>query len=110
MKTLKERLKAAKELQARTHETMISYEVVCDLKDELPIDVARTIEEAREIISGINEEYIRIDGRGIKLFIRPVVIDNDSGEHVTEKNMMYYDLESEWVKNHIKEMGEIAVS
>lgn len=110
MKTLKERLKAAKYLQARTHETVIIFEVVTDLKDKLPIEMFKTIEEARECIKGINEEYIRMDGRGTKLYIRPIVVDNDSYEPVTEKNMMYYDLESEWVKNHIKEMGEIMVS
>jgi hypothetical protein len=105
MKTLKERIKAAKELQARTFLTTTVYDVVCDLKDKLPIDRQRTIEEARVIIKGINEEYIRMDGRGIRLFIRPVVVDNDSYEPVTEENMQYYDLNSQFVKNLIQELN-----
>lgn len=105
MNTLRKRLKAAKELHKKTYETTIIYEIVCNLKDNLPIDIARDIDEAREIIKGINEYYIEYDGMGIRLLIRPVVVDNDSYEPVTEKNMMYYDLNSDWVKEHIRYMN-----
>jgi len=69
------RLKRAKELQAKNQDCSIVYDIVCSLSDELPIECTTTIEEAREHIAAVNEEYLRIDGCGIRLFIRPMVID-----------------------------------
>jgi hypothetical protein len=77
------------------------YEVVVKLKDKLALDCHPTLQEAREAVQDMLEE------ENIPLLIRPIVIDSDSGVAVTPENMNYYDLQSEWVKNHIKQMEEI---
>lgn len=104
--TLKNRISEAKALLKRTYETVIIYEVVCSLSDEAAIEPCLTLQAARDCIKGINEECIRSTGSGIRLFIRPVVVDDDSFEPVTEKNMQYYDLNSEWVKEYKADMEQ----
>jgi hypothetical protein len=104
--TLRERLKNAKNLLKNTYETTIIFEVVCGLNDKLPIDFFDTIKDARECIKGINEYYVENEGTGIKLFIRPIVVDDDSYEPLTEENLKYYSLDSDWVKTYKKEREE----
>jgi len=104
MNTLKKRISEANALLKRTFQTVVIYEVVCSLSDELPIEPCLTLQAARDCIKGINEEYIRTTGSGIRLFIRPVVVDDDSFEPVTEKNMQYYDLNSKWVQDYKEEL------
>ena len=37
----------------------------------------------------------------------PIVVDADSYELVTKENMVYYDLNSDWVKDFKKEMQSL---
>lgn len=106
MSTLRQRLKEAKQLLKSTYETVITYAVVCRPTDTFDdaIDIFQSLEEARDCIKGINEQFIEDGGWATKLYILPVVVDADSYEPVTSENMMYYDLNSEWVKEHRKEM------
>ena len=62
-----------------------------------------TIEEARECIKGINEQFVLDGETRTKLYILPIVVDADSYELVTKENMEYYDLNSDWVKDFKKE-------
>ena len=66
-----------------------------------------TIEQARECIKGINEQFVLDGGTRTKLYILPIVVDTDSYELVTEENMQYYDKNSEWVKNFKEEMQSL---
>ena len=54
-------------------------------------------------IKGINEQFVLDGGTRTKLYILPIVVDADSYEPVTEENMQYYDLNSDWVKDFKKE-------
>lgn len=108
MNTLRNRLKTAKQLLKSTYDTTLIFAVVCTPTSTFDdaIDFFQTIEEARECIKGINEEYILTSGRGVRMHILPTVVDADSYEPVTEENMNYYSLDSEWVKNFKKEMED----
>lgn len=70
---LSERLKQARTIAALRVDYSISYDIVCSLSDVLPIDSFATLSEAREHIQAINNEYIAMDGRGIRLFIKCAV-------------------------------------
>ena len=105
MSTLRQRLKEAKQLLKSTYDTTITYTVVCkrtDIFDDA-IDIFETLEDARDCIKGINEQFVLDGGWATKLYILPVVVDADSYEQVTQENMQYYDLNSEWVKDFKKE-------
>ena len=105
MSTLRQRLKEAKELLSKTYDTTITYVLVCRKTDTFndAIDFFKTLEEARECIKGINEQFVLDGGTRTKLYILPIVVDADSYEPVTEENMQYYDKNSEWVKDFKKE-------
>jgi hypothetical protein len=80
MNTLRKRLKHANAMHKNHPFSTIAYDIVCDLNDQFTIESERTLCDARQTISDINEEYKRIDGRGIKLYIIPVVIHSETGE------------------------------
>ena len=102
--TIKQRIVQANKLLNATYGTIIIYNVATNTQsDDSIIEVCRTLQEAKDVITGLNDEYKRIDGCGIRLYIIPQIIDADSGELVTEQNMMYYNHNSEWVKNFKKE-------
>ena len=105
MSTFKQKLKEAKQLLSKTYDTTITYVVVCKPTDtyENAIEIFDTIEEARECIKGINEQFVLDGGTRTKLYILPIVVDADSYELVTKENMVYYDLNSDWVKDFKKE-------
>lgn len=105
MSTLNQRLSEANILLSKTYETVITYAVVCRKTDTYKdaIEIFETLEDARSCIKGINEQFIEDEGFKTRLYILPVVVDNDSYEQVTEDNMYYYDLQSEWVINLKKE-------
>ena len=105
MSTLRQRLKEAKELLSKTYDTTITYVVVCKPTDtyENAIEIFDTIEEARECIKGINEYTMEEYGWKNRLYVLPIVVDADSYELVTKENMVYYDLNSDWVKDFKKE-------
>ena len=109
MSTLRQRLKEAKELLSKTYDTTITYVVVCKPTDtyENAIEIFDTIEEARECIKGINEQFVLDGGTRTKLYILPIVVCKDSYEEVTEENMQYDDTTSEWVKNFKEEMQSL---
>ena len=109
MSTLRQRLKKAKELLSKTYDTTITYVVVCRKTDTFndAIDFFKTLEEARECIKGINEQFVLDGETRTKLYILPIVVDADSYEPVTEENMQYYDKNSEWVKNFKEEMQSL---
>lgn len=77
--TLRQRLKDINKLKRETFLTDIVYYVMTDLSDELPIEVTHSLLSAREVIRGINEYYKEHTGSGIRLFIKPVLIDDDTG-------------------------------
>ena len=105
MSTLRQRLKKAKELLSKTYDTTIGYVVVRKPTDtyENAIKIFDTIEEARECIKGINEQFVLDGETRTKLYILPIVVDADSYELATKENMVYYDLNSDWVKDFKKE-------
>ena len=105
MSTLRQRLKEAKELLSKTYDTTITYVVVCRKTDTFndAIDFFKTLEEARECIKGINEYTMEECGWKNRLYVLPIVVDADSYELVTKENMVYYDLNSDWVKDFKKE-------
>ena len=106
MSTLRQRLKKAKELLSKTYDTTITYVVVCKPTDtyENAIEIFDTLEQARECIKGINEYTMEECGWKNRLFVLPIVVDNDSYEEVTEENMQYYYKNSEWVINFLNEV------
>ena len=105
MSTLRQRLKEAKQLLKSTYDTTITYVVVCKKTDtyDNAIDIFQNLEEARECIKGINEQFVLDGETRTKLYILPIVVDADSYELVTKENMEYYDLNSDWVKDFKKE-------
>ena len=105
MSTLRQRLKKAKELLSKTYDTTIRYVVVRKPTDtyENAFVIFNTIEEARECIKRINEQFVLDGETRTKLYILPIAVDADSYEPVTEENMQYYDKNSEWVKDFKKE-------
>lgn len=105
MSTLRQRLKEAKELLSKTYDTTIIYAVVCRKTDTFndAFVFFKTLEEARECIKGINEQFVLDGETRTKLYILPIVVDADSYELVTKENMVYYDLNSDWVKDFKKE-------
>lgn len=75
----------ALEIFPKTQYTMISW----DLKvDDFTLDCARTKEEADEWIAMMNET--KEIGDDIEFTCKPVLIDEDSGEEVTEENLRIY--------------------
>lgn len=106
MSTLRQRMKEAKQLLKSTYETVITYAVVCRPTDTFKdaIDIFKTLEEARDCIKGINEQFVEDGYDRTRLYILPTVVDDDSYEPVTSENMMYYDLNSQWVKEYREDM------
>jgi hypothetical protein len=108
-KQLKQAVKHAYQMQASTHETKVAFQIysdgiyILDTEEDRVIDVAPTEEEAAEICESINSGEFSDDGSKAQCYYKPILIDADSGERVTRENFKYYDLESEWVKNHIKQ-------
>ena len=105
MSTLRQRLKEAKQLLKSTYDTTITYVVVCRKTDTYgnAIDLFQTLEDAKDCIKGINEFTMEEYGWKNRLYILPIVVDADSYEPVTEENISYYNLNSEWVKEFKKE-------
>lgn len=105
MSTLRQRLKEAKQLLKSTYDTTITYVVVCKKTDtyDNAIDIFETLKDAKDCIKGINEQTMEECGWKTRLYILPIVVDADSYEPVTQENMQYYDLNSEWVKDFKKE-------
>lgn len=105
MSTLKQRLSDANVLLSKTYETTITYAVVCRKTDTYnnAIELFDSLKDAQNCIKGIQETTMDEEGWKNRLYILPVVVDNDSYEEVTKENMSYYDLQSEWVINLKKE-------
>ena len=105
MSTLRQRLKEAKQLLKSTYDTTITYVVVCKKTDtyDNAIDIFQNLEDAKDCIKGINESTMEECGWKTRLYILPIVVDADSYEQVTQENIQYYDLNSEWVKDFKKE-------
>ena len=103
---LKSMVAHAYKMKAKTHETEVMFQIyanghyILDTEEDSVIEVVLTEEEAIEVCKGIDEEA----GYKCGCYYKPILIDADSGERVTRENFMYYDLESDWVKNHIKEL------
>ena len=110
---LKSMVKHAYETKAKTHETEVVFQIyadghyILDTEEDNVIDVTRTEEEAIEMCDAINDDYSEELGKKCGTYYKPILIDADSGERVTRANFQYYDLESEWVKNHISEMAKL---
>lgn len=108
-KQLKEMVAHAYEMKAATHETEVVFQLyadghyILDTEEDNVIDILETEQEAIDSVNGINEEA----GYNTGCYYKPILIDADSGERVTRANFQYYDLKSEWVQNHIKEMAEL---
>lgn len=105
-KELKQMVAHAYEMKAKTHETEVAFQIysnsiyILDTEEDNVIDVVETEEEAISVCEGIDDEV----GEKTRCYYKPILIDADSGERVTRENFQYYDLESEWVKNHMKDM------
>ena len=99
---LKKMVAHAYKMKAATHETEVVFNIysngtyILDNEEDNILDVAFTEQEA---IDWCNNPEIQ------GCYYKPILIDADSGERVTRKNFMYYDLKSEWVKNHIKQFA-----
>lgn len=97
---LKKMVAHAYEMKAATHETEVVFNIystsiyILDSEEDNILSVEFTEYEAIEMCKAFKDCYYK-----------PILIDADSGERVTRKNFMYYDLKSEWVKNHIKQFA-----
>jgi hypothetical protein len=111
-KQLRRVVKHAYEMKDKTHETEVVFQIysdgiyILDTEEDRVIDVAPTEEEAIDICKSINSGEFSDDGSKAECYYKPILIDADSGERVTRANFQYYDLNSEWVKNHIKQLQE----
>jgi hypothetical protein len=105
-KELKQMVAHAYEMKAKTHETEVAFQIysnsiyILDTEEDNVIEVCETEQEAIDCIAGIDGE----GGYKSGCYYKPILIDADSGERVTRENFQYYDLESDWVKNHMKDM------
>lgn len=108
-KDLKAMIKHAYKMKAQTHETEVVFNMyanglyILDTEEDDVIDICYSREEAIEWMKGMDEQN-KIEGGVNDCYYKPILIDADSGERVTRANFQYYDLKSEWVKTHIKEM------
>lgn len=97
-KLLKQAVKHAYDMKAKTHETEVVFQVysngiyILDTEEDRVIEVTFTEHEAIDLIEGMKEEGVN------DLYYKPILIDVDSGIRVTRSNFKYYDLNSEWVK------------
>lgn len=88
--------KSAKELAAQTRGTMVVYNVYADAcfaldtEDDNIIDVCRTEEEAIEQCEGINSGEFSDDGSKSDVYYKAFLIDADTGEKITRKNIKNY--------------------
>ena len=104
MYSIKQAVKHAYQMKAETHETEVMFNIyskgcyILDTEEDRVIDVVLTEEEAIDIC---NCEELKGE-----VYYKPILIDADSGKRVTRDNFEYYDLKSDWVKNHIKELRE----
>jgi len=109
---LKKLVAHAYDMKAKTHETEVVFQIyangmyILDNEEDNVIDICETEEEAIEICKGIDEESLLECGEKANCYYKPILIDADSGERVTRENFMYYNLNSDWVKNHIKELAK----
>ena len=105
-KQLKQVVKHAYEMQLNTHETVVLFQIyaggmyVLDTEEDNVIEVTDTEQDAINIIQGLKEEGCK------DVYYKPILADVDSGERVTRENFQYYDLESDWVKNYIKDYNK----
>ena len=105
---LKSMVAHAYDMKAKTHETEVMFNIysnghyILDTEEDRAIDVVLTEQEAIEIC-----ECEEMKG---EVYYKPILIDADSGERVTRENFQYYDMNSEWVKNHIVEMEKLNVA
>jgi hypothetical protein len=106
---LKKMVAQAYEMKAATHETEVVFYIysgccyILDTEDDDVISIEISEQDAIDTINGINDDT----GYKTGCYYKPVLIDADSGERVTRKNFQYYDIKSEWVQNHIREMEQI---
>lgn len=84
--------KSAAELLSKTKYTMIVWQVyadgayILDTEEDNVIEVCKTEEDAINTITGIDEE----SGYKTGCYYKPVLIDSDSGERITRKNLNLY--------------------
>lgn len=111
-KKLKSMVAHAYNMKAKTHETEVAFNIysnghyILDTEEDNVIEICKTEQEAINCIDGIDKEL----GYKSGCYYKPILIDADSGERVTRENFQYYDLNSEWVKNHIIEMEKLNVA
>lgn len=115
-KDLKEMVAHAYEMKAATHETEVVFQIysdsvyILDNEEDNVIDICYSEEDAIDTCKGINSGEFEQDGIKSNCYYKPILIDADSGERVTRANFQYYDLKSEWVQNHIKEMADYMIA
>jgi len=92
--------KQALELLKNTFLTEICWEVSCNNKDfkKNVIEVFRTEEEAKNMVTAMNNEEFD------SMCYRPCVICKDEGIDVTIENLFYFHNESDFVKNLRKDL------
>ena len=89
---LKHFIKSANDVFKQTKYTQIVWQVyangcyVLDTEEDNVIEICLTEAEAIEVIKGINEEMKYNSG----CYYKPILIDKDSGERITRKNLKYY--------------------
>lgn len=97
-KHIKEMVKCAHELLAKTKDTQIIYNIysdscfILDNEEENVIDIADNEKEAQDICKGINSGEFSEDGIKANCYYKPILIDTYSGEKVTRKNWKQYAL------------------
>ena len=98
MKTLADYRNEAIRLRSKTFETVIVCMVSCyDINDERfeegIIECLERESDAEELVSDMKTE------QDCEVYYKPVLVDQNDYTIVTEKNMYYYDNNSEFVKN-----------
>ena len=89
---LKHFIKSANEVLSKTKHTQIVWQVyadgcyVLDTEEDNVIEICLSEQEAIEVIKGINEEMKCNSG----CYYKPILIDKDSGERITRKNLKNY--------------------
>lgn len=85
-------IKSANEVLSQTKYTKIVWQVyansayVLDTEEDNVIEVCTTEVEAMSVCKGIDKE----SGCKTECYYKPILIDKDSGERITRKNLKHY--------------------
>jgi len=92
---IRQRVAGAKKVFATLKGAMLCYNIysdsiyILDTEEDNVIDIVRTEEEAIETCEGINSGEFS-GGVKSKCYYKPILIDADSGERITRKNIHLY--------------------